>query len=200
MDGLMNGLSGPEIALGVTLLILLALVVVAGLVVAQRRRRLRARFGPEYDQTVRRTGSERRAAADLAAREKRVARFELHTLTVVQRESFVLAWRDIQSCFVDDPAGALAHADVLLGEVMTARGYPVTDFEHRAADLSVDHPEVVQNYRAGHLIALRHARAQANTENLRQAMIHYRALFDELVNEPGAAFIRSIPNRQETRL
>jgi hypothetical protein len=99
---------------------------------------------------------------------------------------FIDRWKDVQARFVDGPARAVADADALLGEVMTARGYPVSDFEQRAGDISVDHPEVVRNYRAGHDIALRHAQGNASTEDLRQAMIHYRSLFDELVNETEA--------------
>jgi len=171
-------------------LIAVALLLFAGVMVMlvrnRHRARLRAQFGPEYDRTVRDAGGRRRADAALDARARRVATFDIRPLKPYQREEFVLVWRQVQEKFVDDPAGAVDHADVLLGEVMVARGYPVTDFENRAADLSVDHGEVVQNYRAGHAIALSHARSEATTEDLRHAMIHYRALFDELVNEPSA--------------
>jgi hypothetical protein len=99
---------------------------------------------------------------------------------------FVERWKEVQARFVDDPPRAVAFADALLAEVMSARGYPVDDFEQRAGDISVDHPDVVEHYRAGHDIAMRHARGDASTEDLRQAMIHYRALFDELVEEAPA--------------
>ena len=171
--------------------ILLGLAVLAGLIVTLTRRRhshlLRSRYGPEYAEAVRRTGNAREAEHLLERREKRVSQFTIVPLSDARRTEYVTRWRDIQAQFVDDPAGALARADVLLGEVMNERGYPVTDFDQRSADLSVDHPEVVQNYRAGHDIAVRHARGESDTEDLRQAMIHYRALFDDLVNEPPMA-------------
>ena len=100
------------------------------------------------------------------------------------RARFVESWRGVQARFVDGPAGAVTEADQLLGDVMSTRGYPVSDFEQRAADISVDHPLVLENYRTAHEIALRQTRGQANTEDLRQAMVHYRTLFEELVNEP----------------
>ena len=173
-----------------TLIVLAAVVIVAVLVIAgliwSRRRRsehLRDRFGPEYDHAIAYEGGRAKAEAELAKREKRVAKLDIHPLEPVARLNFIDRWKDVQADFVDDPARAVADADRLLGEVMAARGYPVSDFEQRAGDISVDHPEVVRNYRAGHDIALRHAQGKASTEDLRQAMIHYRALFDELVNE-----------------
>jgi len=167
--------------------IILAVIVVAaliGLALFMRRRRtthLRSQFGPEYERAVEETGARGKAEAVLATRAKRVEGFEIHPLTTEDRSRFDGSWRQVQAEFVDDPRAAVGHADQLLGEVMQARGYPVTDFEQRSEDLSVDHPAVVQNYRAAHDIALRHARGEAGTEDLRQAMIHYRALFDDLV-------------------
>jgi hypothetical protein len=114
-----------------------------------------------------------------------VASFSLRRLSPQQVDMFTDGWMKVQNQFVDDPQGAVSRADVLLTEVMEARGYPIVDFDRRSADLSVDHPEVVQNYRSAHDIAIRHARGEADTEDLRQAMIHYRALFEELVHEPG---------------
>lgn len=182
----MDALSPLELAfIAIALLVVVAIIV--GIAGGRRRAKLRARYGPEYRRAVIRSGSTSRAEADLIARERRVSALTLQPLTLIQRENFIAAWRSIQAKFVDDPAGAVAHGDVLLSEVMVARGYPMTDFDHRAEDLSVDHPDVVQNYRAGHDIARRHAQGRGTTEDLRQAMIHYRALFDELVNEPGAA-------------
>ena len=176
-----------------TQLIIVAVVIVAVLVIAgviwSRRRRsehLRDRFGPEYEHAIAHEGGRGKAEAELAKREKRVSKLDIRPLEPTARLSFIDRWRDVQARFVDDPARAVAYADALLGEVMTARGYPVSDFEQRAGDISVDHPEVVRNYRAGHDIALRHAQGQASTEDLRQAMIHYRALFDELVDEGNA--------------
>jgi hypothetical protein len=103
------------------------------------------------------------------------------------------SWHRVQARFVDEPRGAVTEADQLLGDVMSTRGYPVSDFEQRSADMSVDHARVVENYRAAHEIALRHAQGQASTEDLRQAMIHYRTLFDELVNEPEMAGAKAAP-------
>ena len=170
------------------IVVLLALIGVAVLFMRKRRSAgLKERFGAEYDTLAKRTGDEAKAEALLAAREKRVAQFSFTPLTSHEREKFVGAWRSIQAQFVDDPQAAVGHADKLLGAVMEARGYPVADFDQRAADLSVDHAEVVEHYRTAHDIALRHERGEAGTEDLRQAMIHYRALFDDLVNEPEPA-------------
>jgi hypothetical protein len=174
----------------ITTTVIVALVVllaIGGLIfyLQQRRTsRLKDRFGPEYQRTVEETGAKRAAEAELAGRAKRVAHFDIHPLEPEQRGAFVETWRQVQADFVDDPAAAVTQADDVLGEVMTVRGYPVSDFDQRSADLSVDHPTVVQNYRAAHDIALRHERGDAGTEDLRQAMIHYRALFDELIENP----------------
>ncbi len=169
------------------LIALLALVVLAGLWLWMRRRQseaLRDRFGPEYERTVHVVGDERKAESLLAEREKRVSGYTIKPLPPEMRDHFIETWRQVQAQFVDDPNYAVTRADDLLGEVMRARGYPMSDFDHRAEDLSVDHPEVVQNYRRAHDIALRHSRGEASTEDLRTAMIHFRTLFDDLVNEP----------------
>lgn len=171
-----------------TLLILLAVLavaIVAGVLLFQRRRseHLRSRFGPEYEHEVEEKGSRRQAEAELAKREKRVEKLAIVPLEPAARREFVERWTEVQAKFVDDPPRAVAHADALLGEVMRARGYPVGDFDQRAGDISVDHPGVVEHYRAGHEVAVRHERGEAGTEDLRQAMIHYRALFEELVDE-----------------
>ena len=146
-----------------------------------RTKRLRERFGPEYDRTVKETGAKREAEAKLQQREKRVERFHIHPLEPTDRGRFEEAWRQIQAPFVDDPDGALIDADRLIGEAMSAEGYPVLNFEQRASDISVDHPRVVENYREGHRIALLQQQRQASTEDLRNAMIHYRTLFDDLI-------------------
>ncbi|WP_051132602.1 hypothetical protein [Sphingobium bisphenolivorans] len=170
---------------GLALLALILVAAVAVLVISNRRRaNLRAKFGPEYSRTLEATGSTRKAEAELQEREKRVAAFTIRPLSPQQADAFTEAWVRVQAQFVDDPQGAVTRADALLTEVMEVRGYPIGDFEQRSADLSVDHPEVVQNYRSAHDIAVRHARGEANTEDLRRAMIHYRALFDDLVHEP----------------
>lgn len=186
-------------------LILLALVLFVGLIAAlmhnRRRANIRSKFGPEYDRAVEETGSKRRAETLLHEREQRVARFTIRPLTHDQTTYFTESWRKVQTQFVDDPSGAVTRADVLLGEIMEARGYPVADFEQRANDLSVDHPDIVQHYRSAHDIMLRHAREEASTEDLRNAMIQYRALLDELVNEPDEAAPTPIrpPRRENVR-
>ncbi|HEY6491141.1 MAG: hypothetical protein WCC26_05340 [Terracidiphilus sp.] len=180
----LSSLTGGQIAL------LIAVVVIVGGVVVyllERRRsaRLRARFGQEeYERAMVEKGDRRHAEAQLAERTKRVEAFHLRPLSATDRARFIAAWEQVQARFVDAPAGAVSEADQLLGDVMATRGYPVGDFEQRAADISVDHPVVTQNYRAAHAIALSHAGGQASTEDLRRAMIHYRALFEDLVHEP----------------
>lgn len=172
----------------VILAIVVVVLVVAAIFLWQRGRtrsdKLKDRFGSEYDRTVSTVGDERKAEAILSERERRVSRYTIRPLDPKMREHFVATWQKVQAQFVDDPAYAVTRADDLLGEVMTARGYPVTDFEHAAEDLSVDHPEVVENYRKGHEISERHRSAEVSTEDMRTAMIHFRALFDDLVNEP----------------
>jgi hypothetical protein len=172
------------IQIAVLLIVVIASVAGAVLVVLRRRSaKLRARFGPEYDRAVAETGNRFKAEAQLENVEKRVRGYSLTTISAADRDRFQQSWRKIQATFVDDPARALAEADQLLGTVMLARGYPPSDFENRAAEISVDHATVVENYRAGHEIALRHSERQATTDDLRKGMIHYRALFDELVGE-----------------
>ncbi|QGZ93346.1 hypothetical protein [Terricaulis silvestris] len=165
--------------------VVLALLAVA-IVVLRRRRadRLRLRFGPEYQRAVVETGGRRKAVAELHQREKRVRGFAIKPLTSGERERYVPMWTAIQTQFVDDPKAAVADAEQLLSEVMGSRGYPDGDFEQRSADLSVDHPVLVQDYRTAHDISVRDAQGEASTEELRQAMLGYRALFRELTGEP----------------
>jgi hypothetical protein len=163
-------------------------IIVAGIGVVltinlQRSRRLKARFGPEYSRALEEAGSKTQAEAKLEKLEKRVERFDLRPLTPVVRANFVAAWQKIQARFVDDPKIAVTEADKLIQEIMTVRGYPVSDFDQRAADISVNHPVIVEHYRAGHDIAREHSKGRASTEDLRQAMIHYRTLFAELAGE-----------------
>jgi len=167
------------------------IVVVAVLVVAavgmwlwnrrQRSERLAERFGPEYRTTVESTGDREAAERDLEARTKRVRKLEIVELSPQQRAAYAQDWRATQERFVDDPAGSISNADRLVQEVMQARGYPTAEFEQRAADVSVDHPGVVADYRAAHAIAERHATSGAETEELRQALVHYRSLFADLL-------------------
>ena len=169
------------------LVLVIAAIVVAGLIfVAARKRRsqkLREQFGPEYDRVVREEGNVGKGEQVLAFRQKHREKLKIHALSDSQRSSYLERWKEVQSRFVDDPRGSVTVADSLVTDVMQARGYPIGDFEQRAADISVDHPVVVDNYRAAHDIALRHSRGQASTEDLRKAMVHYRALFEELLGE-----------------
>jgi hypothetical protein len=185
----LSALSTTQLAL----IIGLVLIVVAGiatLVFMRKRRtaRLRAQFGgPEYTRAVQEGGNQRRAENKLEKRAARVESFHIRALSPADHARFLESWRKVQGRFVDSPGGAVTEADQLLGDVMSMRGYPVSDFEQRAADISVDHPLVMENYRAGHGIAVRQTQGQASTEELRQAMIHYRTLFEELVGEPEIA-------------
>jgi hypothetical protein len=147
----------------------------------RRREALRSRFGPEYDRTLEKAGSPAEADAILAKRVQRVARFKLHPLTHEQTESFAREWQRVQARFVDDPDAAVGEADRLVAQVMAARGYPVEDFDRLADDVSVDHPHVVENYRTARALMMRRANGEASTEELRQAVVHYRALFNDLL-------------------
>lgn len=178
--------STTEMALVIGLVVVLVAGVTAFLWHRKRRtERLRTQFGgAEYARAVEKGGTRRHGEAGLEERAQRVEGFHVRPLAASDRAHFVESWRGVQARFVDGPAGAVTEADHLLGDVMSTRGYPVSDFEQRAADISVDHPMVLENYRTAHEIALRQTRGQATTEDLRQAMVHYRTLFDELVNEP----------------
>ena len=142
---------------------------------------LRRRFGTEYDHVVKTSGSRRRAEADLASRTKRVEGLDIHPLSVGDHDRFADRWRLAQASFVDNPAGAVSDAATLVEEVMRARGYPVADFDQRAADISVLHPRFVENYREARDLALASQRGSARTEDLRRATVHYRALFEDLL-------------------
>jgi hypothetical protein len=171
-------------------IVIVILAVVAWILVRQRRSTtagLRQKFGTEYDRAVLTHGSERKAEAKLADREKRIEKLNIRDLDATEYERFSKQWQAVQSRFVDSPKGAVAEADDLVSSVMKARGYPVSEFDQRAADISVDHPRVVENYRSAHEIALRVGKDAATTEDLRTAMIHYRSLFDELVQVPTVA-------------
>jgi FtsZ-interacting cell division protein ZipA len=166
--------------------IVVVVVVAAVAFVTSRKRRslkLRERFGPEYDRVLKQEGDARKAEGVLEFREKRREKFQIRPLSPDDKYSFAVRWDEVQSRFVDDPRGAVTVADGLVTEVMQRRGYPIGEFEQRAADISVDHPLVVDNYRAAHDIALRHNAGKASTEDLRQAMVHYRVLFQELLEE-----------------
>jgi hypothetical protein len=164
-----------------------AVIIGVALWFAVRKRRteqLRNRFGPEYDRTVREARTVGEGEATLRERQTRVDRLHIRPLAPEDAQRFAQAWRDVQAKFVDDPRGAIGDADRLVGEVMRARGYPVGDFEQRVADISVDHPHVVMNYRAARDIVQDHAKGGASTEDMRQAMVHFRALFADLLGTP----------------
>ena len=176
----------PKLIILVSVVVLVIVVAVA-LYMRKRRKttaELRGRFGPEYERAVQKHGSERKAEAKLADREARVEMLKIRDLDVIERERYLGEWHAVQSRFVDYPKGAVTEADELVCSLMRTRGYPVADFDQRAADISVDHPQVVENYRMAHNIALRLGRGEASTEDLRTAMLHYRSLFDELVQVP----------------
>jgi hypothetical protein len=172
----------------VWIVIAIAAVVVVAAVVwsalrTRRTKTLREGFGPEYDRTVADAPSKREAEAELEGRQKRREQLDIQPLSPGARDRYADQWQTTQARFVDDPAEAIGDADALIQQVMRDRGYPVTDFDQRAADVSVDHPEVVNNYRAAHGISVANTRGKATTEDLRQAMVHYRALFAELLEE-----------------
>ena len=163
-----------------------ALIAFALLSMSSKRRSgaLKEHYGDEYDRTVSESGKRRDAEKELQEREKRVERLKIKELSDDERQRYSDDWRGVQARFVDNPEGSIKDADDLVQKVMDARGYPITDFEQQAADVSVDHPQVVTNYREAHAIAVRHEEQGVSTEELRQAMIHYRALFSELLGTP----------------
>src|SRR3984885_5950324 len=172
--------------IGIAVVAILLIAAVAWLYIRRRRATtadLRQRFGSEYERAVQKHGSA--AEAKLLDREKRVEKLNIRELEPAERERFLERWKSVQSHFVDSPKEAVTEADDLVSSVMQSRGYPVSDFEQRAADISVDHPRVTENYRSAHTIALRVGKDEATTEELRTAMIHYRSLFEELVQVPA---------------
>ena len=159
---------------------------------SKRTEALHERFGPEYDRALSEHHDQREAERELKAREERIGHLNIRPLEREGRDCFAARWHTVQAQFVDDPTTATDEADQLVGEVMATRGYPVGDFEQRAADVSVNHPHVVEHYRAAHEIALRNARGNSDTEQLRQALVHFRALFEDLLEVAA-------PARTETR-
>jgi hypothetical protein len=170
---------------GLLIVVIIAVVVIAllAVVVARRRRSegLQTRFGPEYPRTVARADDRRAAEAQLAEREQRHRQLDIVELAPDARARYLEAWRAAQGRFVDDPATATREADTLVTKVLRERGYPVEDFGQQADDVSVEHPDVVENYRAAHALALANDQGLASTEDLRQAFVHYRSLFAELL-------------------
>src|SRR5277367_1600396 len=180
------------IIIAVAAVVVFAIVAVALSIRKRRTQKLRTQFGSaEYTRAVTEGGSQQKAEAVLDARTARVEKLHIRPLAAGDRARFIESWARLQARFVDGPGIAVTDADQLLGDVMSTRGYPVSDFEQRSADISVDHPLVLENYRAAHQCALRQSNGEANTEDLRQAMIHYRTLFEALVNEPEIARAQS---------
>ena len=180
----LQDITPTQIAIIVAIVVLVVGAIVAFYLQRRRTEKLRQHFGPEYDRAVAEGGDRRLAEARLEERTERVKKFHLRPLVEEDRARFTEQWDRVQAHFVDAPAGVVAEADQLIGDLMATCGYPMGDFEQRAADISVEHPIVAQNYRAAHEIAVRQAKGQASTEDLRRAMIHYRALFEDLVSEP----------------
>jgi hypothetical protein len=181
----------------VVLGLLVGLLLVVGIILwmyirKARTQKLRSKFGPEYDKAIAEHRDRAHAETELEKRAERVAKFHIQPLTPDDRSRYALDWSREQSRFVDDPRAAVNRADALVQDVMQRRGYPVGDFEQNAADLSVDHPGVVENYRIAHAIALRAGQGAANTEDLRNAMVSYRALFEDLLGE-------NVPKPEEVR-
>jgi len=167
----------------IAVVLILVVGAILGPIFARRKRseRLHDHFGTEYDHTVQALGDEKKAQTELDERQKHVKSLDIHPLSVEQRERYLAEWTAVQSKFVDEPGQAIIDADDLIMEVMQTRAYPVSDFEQRAADVSVSYPALVSNYRAARVIALKNEQDQADTEELRQAMIYYRSLFEELL-------------------
>lgn len=164
-------------------LVLVIVGLILGSIFARRKRseRFHDQFGPEYDRTVQSLGNEKEAQAELDERRKHVETLNIRPLSLSERERYLADWTAVQSKFVDEPGQAVGDADRLIMEVMQLRAYPVSDFEQRADDISVNYPDLVSNYRAAREVALKNEQQQADTEELRQAMIHYRSLFEELL-------------------
>ncbi len=174
--------------------IVIAVVAVVGLAIlgwsisrSRRSARLKEHFGPEYERTVGEVGEQRAAEAELLKREKKRRKFDVVELSIEAREEHAATWHRVQAEFVDAPSDAVGRAERLVTRVMRERGYPIDDFEHRAADISVDHPDIVENYRNAHAIYQSHHNGQIETEAARQAFVHYRALFDRLLGTDSGA-------------
>lgn len=165
----------------VVILLIMGIIMAVGFSRRQSTKKLQNKFGPEYDRTVENAGDAKKAQAELLERQKRVDSLNVHPLSESERARYLAEWTAVQAKFVDQPGQATVEADHLIMNVMQARAYPVSDFEQRAADISVSYPELVTNYRAARKIALKNEQHQADTEELRQAFIYYRSLFAELL-------------------
>ena len=201
----MNAISLNPILIAVVAFFAIALIVAVVAAVwlyrtNRRRKHLQSKFGPEYRRMARAEGDAAQADRVLRERERRVDKLDIKPLTETQRNEFADAWEHAQAEFVDDPTAAVAHADVLVQEVMSVRGYPVTDFDQRVEDVSVDHPAVVQNYRLAHDIAARNENGDVGMEKLREAMLHYRALFADLLHDGGLQPVRQVRPEERERV
>lgn len=195
----MNTLAMDTQTLGILAIIVVLIALGAWLLLRKKQSQdLEQRFGPEYGRTVEELGSRPKAEAELKNRQKRVEKLNIVPLAPGEAARFTQAWRALQGRFVDNPKGALQEAGILVQELMQKRGYPMADFEGRAADISVDHPGVVEHYRAAQAIALRDQRGEADTEDLRRAVVHYRALFDDLLEVEQPQQVRD-PKPMEAR-
>jgi hypothetical protein len=188
------------IALVVAVIAVLALVAVASMMRKKRSDRLKGRFGPEYERAVDTAGGQRAAEKELLARERKHNKLDINELTPESRVRYVEAWRATQAGFVDSPSNSVSEADRLVTEVLRERGYPIDDFEQRAADISVDHPKVVEHYRAAHVLHQAQEKGDIGTEAQREALVHYRALFEQLLGaDHGAEHEAGRDSPKETR-
>jgi hypothetical protein len=169
------------IAAGVLIALTLILIAVLSVTGRRKTRRLKEHFGTEYERAVDDAGDQRAAEHELVARERKRQKLDIVELSPAAHQRYAQQWTDIQRSFVDDPSEAVGYADRLVTEVMGERGYPVDDFEQQAADISVDHPDTVEHYRAAHTLHLAQEQADIGTEAQRQAFVHYRALFEQLL-------------------
>jgi hypothetical protein len=165
----------------VVVVVALAVIFVLSMSSRKRTERLKSHFGPEYDRAVGESGDQSAAEKELIARERKRQKLDVVALSPESQAKYAEYWRTVQAAFVDDPAGAVGDADHLVTAVMRERGYPIDDFDQRAADISVDHPNVVEHYRAAHVIHLAQEKADVGTEAQREAFVHYRALFEKLL-------------------
>jgi hypothetical protein len=189
----------------VVIIVVLVVVVVAGaagvalMLRRQRSQRLQQEFGPEYDRTVQGAGDTSSAEKELAHRQKRRSQFEVVPLSREAATRYRDDWNQVQVRFVDEPEGAVEAADALVVRIMAERGYPVDDFDNRADDISVDHPDVVQHYREAHGVAVAQSQGQADTEQMRQAVTSYRALVDALLADPDPGQSRTTPSSADPK-
>jgi len=183
----MNLTNTTQLVLVAVVFLIIGVLVAMAVMRTQRTKRLKERFGPEYDRAINELGDKRRAEDDLDARVAHVNTLNIRPLTAEEVNRYALEWQNTQTEFVDEPLAALQKADHLIQDVMKARGYPVEEFEQRAADISVDYPELVTDYKGLHLIAVKEKEDEVSTEEMRQAMVHGRALFENLITqEPNA--------------